>query len=178
MTALVVPTLDLYDSWAEAVGEYEPGQMHGSGIPGNRCGAPTREVCAGLVAKAKEYADPARPLPEGKVHCDFLWIVDQAGTFVGFLALRHTLNGYLRRLGGHIGYSVRPSRRREGHASRALALGLDRARRRGLDAVMLTCDDDNLASARTIEGNDGVLQDVLVSHPDNPRPYRRYWISL
>lgn len=178
MTALVVPSLDLYDSWAEAVREYEPGRMDGSGIDGNRCDDPSPEVCAALVAKAQEYADPARPLPEGKVHCDYLWMVDPDGAFVGFLALRHVLNDFLREIGGHIGYSVRPSRRREGHAVRALGLALERARGLGLEQVMLTCDDDNVGSWRTIESNGGVLQDVVPGHPSNPRPYRRYWIPL
>ncbi len=57
---------------------------------------------------------------------------------------------------GHIGYSVVPWKRRQGHATRALGLLLDEARAVGLDRVELTADPDNLASHRVIETNGGV----------------------
>ena len=68
-----------------------------------------------------------------------------------------------------MGYSVRPSRRREGHASRALALALDRLADRGVLRVLVTCDDDNAGSRRTIEAAGGVLENVLDGK-------RRYWL--
>ena len=79
---------------------------------------------------------------------------------VGFLAFRHELNAFLLEEGGHIGYAVRPARRREGHATRALGLAVRRAAELGLDRVLVTCDDDNVPSAATIIGNGGVLEDV------------------
>ena len=88
-----------------------------------------------------------------------------------YLHLRHELNEFLLEEGGHIGYSVRPARRREGHASRALALGLREAALRGVDRVLVTCDVDNHPSARTIERNGGVLDDVRQGK-------RRYWVDL
>ena len=89
---------------------------------------------------------------------------------VGFLALRHSLNAWLLEEGGHIGYSVRPSRRGQGHASRALALAVRRSAELGLDRVLVTCDEDNVASARTIERNGGVYEDTRNGK-------RRYWID-
>ena len=106
------------------------------------------------------------------MHCDYLWITDgDPEEVIGFLAIRHRLNDFLLEEGGHIGYSVRPARRGEGHATRALALALDRAAELGIDRVLVTCDEDNEPSRRTIEGNGGVLEDVR-------KGKRRYWIDL
>mgnify|MGYP002236365423 FL=1 len=41
--------------------------------------------------------------------------------------LRHHLNDYLLAYGGHIGYSVRPSERKNGYASQMLRLTLEKA---------------------------------------------------
>ena len=44
-----------------------------------------------------------------------------------------------------------------------------------MDRVLLTCDEDNVASALTIERNGGVLEDVRDTDLGRKR---RYWISL
>jgi predicted acetyltransferase len=111
------------------------------------------------------------------VHNDLYWIVDE-DEVIGFLSFRHELNEWLREAGGHIGYAVRETRRRQGYASAALALGLDRAREIGLDRVLLTCDDDNVASYRTIERAGGVLQDISDQSARGHAVLRRYWIEL
>jgi predicted acetyltransferase len=111
------------------------------------------------------------------VHQTLFWITDDGGVVVGFLGLRHTLNGFLENIGGHIGYSVRPAARRRGHASAALRLALGESAALGIVKVLLTCDDDNVASARTIESNGGVLQEVVEGTPWGYGPVRRYWIS-
>jgi predicted acetyltransferase len=47
----------------------------------------------------------------------------------------------------------------------------------GLSRVLVTCDEDNVGSIRTIEKNGGVLEDVITG-PDLDAPKRRYWIDL
>ena len=101
----------------------------------------------------------------------------QDGALLGVLNLRHTLSERTRYFGGHIGYSVRPSARRQGLATRMLAEALPRARALGLDAVLLTCAPDNVASIRVIEQNGGVLEAEEFFAPEN-RVVRRYWIAL
>jgi len=49
-----------------------------------------------------------------------LWWVD-GSELLGRLSIRHELTDALRELGGHIGYVVRPSACRQGHANAMLA---------------------------------------------------------
>ena len=94
---------------------------------------------------------------------------------VGMIDLRQRLNDFLAEYGGHIGYSVRPDERRKGYAKRMLALALEEARGRGISRVLITCDDDNVASARTIEANGGVFERTACLDGE---VLRRYWIEL
>ena len=97
------------------------------------------------------------------------------GRIVGMIDLRHRLNDFLAKIGGHIGYSVRPDERRKGYAKAMLRLVLNEARERGIDRALVTCDDDNIGSARTIEANGGVLE-CIAQHEGET--IRRYWITL
>lgn len=175
MTALARPDTRLWRSWAETVTEFGSERMNGSGFFHGLDGPLdlTEAGCERFVAMLLRWSDPSVELPENRVHCDHLWITDGAGAkeeVVGFLALRHALTPELLEEGGHIGYSVRPSRRGEGHAGGALALAVRRAAELGLDPVLLTCDEANVASARTIERNGGV-------HEETRNGTRRYWIE-
>lgn len=173
--ALATSSLDLFDSWAATVAEFGYVHIDGAGLEFGV--VPDRAACEEFVAKSRLYADLDAELPAGKVHCDYFWIADD-GEVVGFIAFRRMLNDWLRSYGGHIGYSVRPSRRREGVARTALNLVLDRARAQGYGRVMLTCDDDNVGSYRTIEGARGVLADTIDSHDEGDPRVRQYWIEL
>lgn len=172
-TRLIKPDAALRAPWQSAVDEFGDDAVHGSGfwdLTDADRRALTPQAFTELVADLVSYADPSTALPEDRVHCDYFWMADEAGSVVGFLALRHSLNDWLLEQGGHIGYSVRPSRRRQGHATRALALALARAAELGLERALVTCDEDNLASAATIEANGGVLEDVRETK-------RRYWVA-
>lgn len=172
---LVRPTIDLFDSWAAAVAEFGEGHIDGSGLTAPV--TPDRATLDALIAEAQRLADTSIAPPADRVHNDLYWVVDGAEV-VGFLSFRHALNEWLAEAGGHIGYSVRASRRRQGIASAALRLGLDRAREIGLDRVLITCDVDNEGSYRTIEGAGGVLQDVSDQSQRGMGLLRRYWIAL
>jgi predicted acetyltransferase len=79
---------------------------------------------------------------------------------LGRLAIRHRLTPALEEAGGHIGYDVRPSARRQGHATAMLAAALPIARSLGIIEALLTCDDTNTASQRVIEANGGRFVDM------------------
>jgi predicted acetyltransferase len=96
---------------------------------------------------------------------------------VGRVSIRHSLNAFLERVGGHIGYAVVPEFRRRGYATAILHLSLQIAGGKlGLSRVLLTCDDDNIGSIRTIENNGGILENI-VTGSDLDKPKRRYWIE-
>ncbi|QMU97012.1 GNAT family N-acetyltransferase [Microbacterium esteraromaticum] len=175
--ALASPSLSLFDSWSDTVAEFGDVHIDGAGL--ERGQSADRDACAAFIEKAELYADPNATLPEGHVACDYFWITDD-DEVVGFIAFRRELNDWLRSYGGHIGYSVRPSRRRRGIARAALDLVLDRARAQGYDRVMLTCDDDNVGSYRTIEGAGGELAGVIEKPEaaESGERVRQYWISL
>lgn len=112
-------------------------------------------------------------LPPGWVPSTFL-AADVDEVLVGRVSIRHELNEFLENFGGHIGYAVRPGYRRRGFGTEILRQALVVARAEGVNEVLLTCDDDNLASATIIERLGGELEDVRVE-PDG-QAKRRYWI--
>jgi predicted acetyltransferase len=82
---------------------------------------------------------------------------------VGTIQIRHKLNDYLLKFGGHIGYGVLPSERRKGYATEMLRLALDKCKTLGIEKALITCDKHNIASARIILKNQGVLENVFPS---------------
>ena len=115
-------------------------------------------------------------LPPNHVPSTFLFAF-AASRIVGRVAIRHELNAFLLRVGGHIGYTVVPEFRQRGYATSILGQALRIAHDGlGIGRVLLTCDDDNIGSIRTIEKNGGVLENVITG-PDLDKPKRRYWIE-
>lgn len=95
--------------------------------------------------------------------------------FVGAVNIRHYLNDKLLFSGGHIGDGIRPSERRKGLGTKMIALALDECRKLGIHDVLMCCDKSNIASARTIEKNGGVLENEV---SEDGVPVLRYWIKV
>lgn len=116
-------------------------------------------------------------LPEGHVPCTFLFAFDEFDKIVGRVSIRHKLNENLRLVGGHIGYGVVPRERRKGYATKILDLSLKYIKEniKNLDNVLVTCDDGNVGSQKTIENNYGVLENII---DVNGVKKRRYWIEV
>ncbi|WFE29436.1 GNAT family N-acetyltransferase [Solwaraspora sp. WMMD791] len=174
MPELIAPTAELYASWLAAREEWGPGtHQDGSGLRP----ADDVDTAAGFAAwvdRLRRQGDESLPADEGRVHATHWWIVEQ-GSYLGAISLRHRLNDFLLRAGGHIGYGVRPSARGRRVATWALGAVLPLAAARGLDRVLITCADGNAASARVIERHGGVLEDVRDTELGRTR---RYWITL
>lgn len=95
---------------------------------------------------------------------------------VGRISLRHELNEFLKKVGGHIGYIVRPKWRGQGMATEMLRQVLQTERARAMRKILLTCDESNLASEKTILKNGGVFEGTTDMGPERPRK-KRFWIS-
>ena len=112
----------------------------------------------------------------GWVNCStyFLFV---GGRLVGTIQIRHTLNDELMRVGGHIGYGIRPSERRKGYGTKMLALALERCRELGIDRALITCGKGNIGSARTAMKNGGVFESEYTCEKTGDVD-KRYWITL
>lgn len=113
-------------------------------------------------------------LPKDWVPATTYWLIDE-GKFVGHTNIRHELNDYLAKIGGNIGYYIRPSARNKGYGTKILELALLKAKKLGLQKVLVTCDESNIASKKIIEKNKGQFQDKVASEGE---PKLRYWIEL
>lgn len=107
----------------------------------------------------------------------YIAVDSRNNTIVGMLNFRKELNEYLENYIGHIGYSIAPSKRRQRLGTTMLELALIEAKKFGLERVLVTCTDDNVASAGVIENNGGRLEDKRVD-PGDQKLTRRYWITL
>lgn len=89
---------------------------------------------------------------------------------VGIGKLRSRLTDALLRVGGHIGYAILPSQRGKGYGKIMLAELLKEAKKKEIEDVLLTCNEDNIASRKVIETNGGKLENI--------EEYKcRYWID-
>jgi predicted acetyltransferase len=132
---------------------------------------------AGFVRKCRDEA-VGRNLTATQVPMTSYWLV-RGGRILATCRLRHRLNEVLAQHGGHIGYDSRPDERCKGYATRLLAMVLEKARGLGLTRVMLTCDKQNIASARVIQKNGGVLNSEYWWDDNGKKVMiQNYWIEL
>ncbi len=169
MPDLVAPHPRYRRSFLAAVAEYPPAEAREAGLvlfdatnhhPGERFSAielADRDVFAAYCRRLNELDDPAA-VPPLMVPSTILWWLE-GDEYLGRISIRHQLTPFLLEQGGHIGYGVRPSARRRGHATAMLAAVLPHAAALGIDPVLVTCDDTNIASRKVIEAAGGELED-------------------
>ena len=172
MPELVLPTTAVHASFLEAMEEFIAEGVQFSQTAGwiehHAPGWRDPDAFAGFVTAVAADARDETARPVTHVPCTTLWWVD-GDEYLGRIAIRHRLNEFLADVGGHIGYDVRPSRRRQGHATAMLRAALPWAHDLGIDRALVTCDDDNVGSIRVIEAAGGELEDVRGIK-------RRYWV--
>lgn len=129
------------------------------------------------IEQCIRFEDPAQAPAHWVPATQFLLIRKQDDKLVGMIQVRHYFNEHLEKYGGHIGYSVRPSERRKGHAKEMLAMALPYCRELGQEKVLITCIDGNLGSEKTILANGGVYEST-VFEPEEQVYLKRFWITL
>lgn len=119
--------------------------------------------------------DPAKLKP-GHVPQTVYWVVDEEGVAVGMVRVRHYLNEWLLRHGGHIGVFIRRAWRGAGHGRTALLLALRELRGLGVDRALLTVREDNAQSVGMIRACGGQMEDAVDEGEGKPRTLR-FWIE-
>lgn len=166
MPALVSPDPRFRVSFGAAMDEFR-GEGRGQPDDGTVIGRYVRdrsdawssvEAFTAFTEEIRAQRDEDTPRPAGFVPATELWWVE-GDEFLGRVAVRHRLTPVLLQAGGLIGYDVRPSVRRRGHATAMLREALYVARRLGIEHALVTCDVDNVGSRTVIERNGGVLED-------------------
>lgn len=114
---------------------------------------------------------------DGKVpNSVFFLFDDERDRLIGAVSIRHYLNDFLLREGGHIGDGIRPSERRKGYATLMISLALDECKKLGIKKVLMVCDKDNIGSKKSIINNGGILENEIVNIDGNVD--ERYWIEI
>ena len=115
-------------------------------------------------------------VPKGLVPSStYLGIREKDNYIVGMIDIRHYLNEYLTQVGGHIGYGVRKSERNKGYAKQMLKLALEKSKELKIKRVLITCDEDNIASEKVILSVNAKLEDIRNVDGENKK---RFWIDL
>lgn len=120
-------------------------------------------ISASLGLPVSEYLDWVEKMQRNALDGDELWgksllyLCFDKDKLIGLLSIRYDLPESLTKIYGDIGYGVRPSERNNGYATIMLQYALSVCKEKGMDKVVLGCYKDNIASAKTIQKNGGVL---------------------
>lgn len=171
MVRLVEPSKQYIESYIQAFEEYKAHNVHSNGF--------SDATNLDIFKKFDDYRNERNLRPD-RVGAHFFWLVDdEKDYFIGEISIRHRLNEALERYGGHIGYVVRFSEWNKGFGTLMLELALTEAKKIGLSKVLITCDDDNIGSARVMEKNGFVLGDKIENNSDGASfVTRRYWKTI
>ena len=115
-------------------------------------------------------------VPEGLVPSStYLGVREKDNYIVGMIDIRHYLNEYLTQVGGNIGYSVRKTERNKGYAKQMLKLALEKCKELKMKKILITCDEDNIASEKVILSANAKFEDIRNIDGENKK---RFWIEL
>jgi len=114
-------------------------------------------------------------LPDNWVPASTYWLMKNNNRIIGTINIRHKLNENLEFRGGHISYYIRPFERNRGYGTKMLSLALEHCRNLGIERVLITCNKDNMPSAKIIRNNGGIFYSEGV---DDMQIIHRYWIKM
>lgn len=180
MPKLVTPSVRFQNSFLEAAGEYRR-EFQGTGnerikryadldLEKLRDPGEFGKFTEKLIAQAR-----GEGLPEGFVRDSVFWLAN-GEEFIGQVNIRHRLTPLLMKTGGHIGYDIRPTKRKQGYGKLILKLALEKAKELGIKDILVTCDATNIGSKKVIETNGGKFESQVKGEPGKPDKLR-YWIK-
>ena len=171
MISLAEPSERYLKSYVKAFEEYKAHHVSSYGL--------SDATALDILKKFDNYRNE-RNLKPGRVGAHFFWLVDdETDYFIGEISIRHRLNEVLERYGGHIGYGIRVSEWNKGFGTLMLELALREAKKIGLSKILITCDDNNIGSAKVMEKNGFVLGDKIENVFDEKIVVtRRYWKTI
>lgn len=168
MPQLEFPNLSHKQSYLEMISEWASFEDIHEASPGRLFASESFEEFLGIVTQ-----DITQNSQWVNSHLFFLV---ENGRVLWAIQIRHHIDHpNLIENGGHVGYGIRPSERGKWYATEMLRLSLSEARKMGLEKLLITCNDDNIPSAKVIENNGGIFE--RFSEKDSKK-MRRYWIIL
>jgi predicted acetyltransferase len=126
-----------------------------------------------------QQAARGEALPPDYVASHEFWLLEEStGRILGAIRLRaKEMTPLMEQINGQVGYNIRPGARGAGYATRMLEMLLRKIKEEGWARVLITCNSDNIASARVIEKNGGRLENQVIE-AETGRLISRYWIEL
>lgn len=167
---LVEPSQDLEEAYIDYISEWE---ARGERIVSYSSRRDSGENYSTLLERWRR--EQSKDNVNGLVPATLYFLLDDNQRILGSAHLRHQLNEGLLKSGGHIGYGIRPSERGRGLATKILSEALKIAESKGITKALVTCDKTNLASAKTIINNGGILENEVF---DGASCIQRYWINI
>ena len=168
---LVKPNL----SYADEIIKYKEESLKESPLINGSAGLNRFSSIEDWLEELKKRSSEAT-VPEGLVPSStYLGVREKDNYIVGMIDIRHYLNEYLTQVGGNIGYSVRKTERNKGYAKQMLKLALEKCRDLKMKKVLITCDEDNIASEKVILSANAKFEDIRCIDGENKK---RFWIEL
>ena len=170
---LIPPTIDYADQIMDFRREFFEADSAMAGVGGlRRCESAQQWLALVERSRSRDTCPPELVISDTLIS-----VRESDNKLIGMVNIRYEDNDVILSWAGHIGYSVRPSERGKGYAKAQLALALDFCRQRGMKSVMISCDRENPASARTILANGGVLEREFWME-ERSEMLQVYWIDL
>ena len=168
---LVKPNL----SYADEIIKYKEESLKESPLINGSAGLNNFSSIEDWLEELKRRSSEAT-VPEGLVPSStYLGVREKDNHIIGMIDIRHYLNEYLTQVGGNIGYSVRKSERNKGYAKQMLKLALEKCKELKIKKVLITCDEDNIASEKVILSANAKFEDIRCIDDENKK---RFWIEL
>jgi len=150
----VEPNISYKEKAIDFVEEFKKNnsKIHGGGRIARYLEDSTYEEWLKYIEQQKQVDNDESHVPD-----ETYFLVDEQNNIIGIINIRLGLNDMLRDLGGHIGYSIRPTKRGNGYNKINLYLGLKRLSEIGEKEALLDCEIDNKASSATMKALGGRL---------------------